>query len=325
MIPAMGIREAGHAMANVLPGLAAAVTSRVPLPVAETLGAKAGALMAVVPNRMRRRSLENLARAFPDHPASHRSELARRALAHAGREAGATVNWYGHANGELPSICSNYAEIAAAIERDRAAGRGTLWVGAHLGNPQLLSALCATLVPVTSVGTGYHFRRHLDFVAEGRQRLGLTCIPANAPPLELLRALQRNELVCFLPDVQPRRNNGVWLPFFGRPACTTLFPASLARLTGAVLRPAFLVREGERYRARLHEPLELPRNDEGDAGLERAMRAWSTALEQEVRRHPEQWIWMSRRWRPLPTGVDAGANAGADASANAGLMTGQAS
>jgi KDO2-lipid IV(A) lauroyltransferase len=265
----------------------------------------------VCPTRFRRRSLDNLERALPERPSGARARLSRRALAHAGREGGATIKWFATDKERLPGLCVNYAEVVATLAADRAGGRGAIWVGAHLGNPQLLSALCATVAPVTGVGTEYHFRAHLRFVAEGRARLGMRYVATSEPPLELLRALQRNELVTFLPDVQPRRNSGVWLPFFGRPACTSTFPAQLARLTGAVLRPAFLVREGGRYRALLHAPLGTPQLAEGDAGLERAMRAWSAALEREVRARPEQWIWMSRRWRAAPAAGASPAAAGA--------------
>ncbi|HZL99096.1 MAG TPA: hypothetical protein VFD43_02495 [Planctomycetota bacterium] len=300
---AMSLRDARHRISRGLPGAAAAVTARLPLPIAESVGRGLGALTGVVPNRLYRRALDNLRFAFPEQPESTRAELARRSLAHAGRELAATLRWFSRGSAALPGLCTNYGELCATLRSDLAAGRGAIWVGSHLGNPQLLSGLCATVAPVTGVHTGYHARSQFGFVAEARARVGLRHIPANAPPLELLRALQRNELVSILPDVQPRRNVGVWLPFFGRPACTSTFAASLARLTGSVLRPVFLVREGDRYRALIRDRLAPPRADEGDAGLERAMLAWSAALEEEVRRRPEQWIWINRRWRDLPDGA----------------------
>jgi KDO2-lipid IV(A) lauroyltransferase len=317
-IAGMGIRESRRGLANLVPRAAASAMAAMPLPVAEALGAGAATLIAVGPTRFRRRSLDNLAQALPERPSGARARLSRRALAHAGREAGATIKWFATDRERLPGLCVNYAEVVATLAADRAGGRGAIWVGAHLGNPQLLSALCATVAPVTGVGTEYHFRAHLRFVAEGRARLGMRYVATSEPPLELLRALQRNELVTFLPDVQPRRSNGVWVPFFGRPACTTTFPAALARLTGAVLRPAFLVRDGRGYRAVLRDPIAAPRLADGDAGLERAITAWSDALEQEVRARPEQWIWMSRRWRERPAEPAADAPVAARASQLAG-------
>lgn len=301
----MGLRDAGHKVANVLPGAAAAVSARLPLGVAESLGARTGVLFGTLPHRFHRRLIENLARAFPEQTRRQRSALARRTMAHVGREGGATLKWFARPDAriELPRICRNFSELAATIERDLAGGHGAIYAGAHLGNPQLLSALCATVAAVTGVGTDYHNREHLSFVGAGRRRLGLHYVAENSPPLDLLRALQRNELVTFLPDVQPRRSSGLWLSFFGQPACTTTFPAALSRLTGCVLRPVFLVREGEFYRALIHDAFEIPRAAEGEAGLARVMQAWSALLETEIRRHPEQWIWMSRRWRSMPAGA----------------------
>ena len=305
MAPGTGLRDAGHGLANLVPGAVATVVAPMPLTVAAALGGGTGACISVLPHRMRRRALANLASAYPGSSFGQRQALTCRVFTHAGREAGATVRWFARddARTALPASCGNFAELAATIRADREAGRGAIYVGAHFGNPQLLSALCATLAPVTGVGTDYHARSHLRFVVRGRERLGLRYIPENSPPLELLRALQRNELVTFLPDMQPRRNNGAWLPFFGRPACTTRFPAALARLTGAVLRPVFLVREGKGYRALVRDPLVPPRLEDGDAGLDRTMLRWTALLEEEVRRRPEQWIWMSRRWRPMPEGA----------------------
>jgi len=299
----MRAREDGQKLTSLLPAAAAAVTGRLPLAVAETVGVGAGVLFWTLSKRYRRQTLENLRHSFPERPDSSRAALARHALTHAGREVGATMRWFVRGREGLPGVCSNYADLAATIERDRAAGRGAIYAGAHLGNPQLLSALCATVAPVTGVGISYHTRPHLRFVAEGRRRLGLHYVPDSTPPLDVLRALQRNELVTFLPDMQPHRNAGLWLPFLGRPACTTTFPASLARLTGAVLRPIFLVRDGRRYRAVIRDPIATPRLAANDADLERAMREWSAVVEEEVRRRPEQWIWMSRRWRPVPEGA----------------------
>jgi len=302
MIPRMGLRDAGHGLANVLPGAAAAVAARLPLPVAESVGSRTALLFGMLPNRFFRRAVENLARAFPEQSAASRVALARGAAAHYGRETAALANWFActDPHRELPAICVNYAELRATIGRDLEGGRGAIYLGGHFGNPQLLSALCGTVAPVTGVGTDYHRRSHLGFVTEGRQRLGLRYIPENSPPLDLLRALQRNELVTFLPDVQPRRNRGLWLPFFGTPACTTTFPAALARLTGCVLRPIYLAREGGRYQAIVRDPIAAPDPAEGDAGVARAMLAWTATLEEEVRRRPEQWLWMARRWRAMP-------------------------
>ena len=301
----MRLREASHELAHKLPGALAAVTARLPLPVAESIGARTGSLLAVLPNRLRRHSLANLELSFPEQPAASRAAIARQALAHAGRELGATMRWFLLGRERLTAVCENYAELAQAIRRDLEPGRGAIYAGGHFGNPQLLSALCATVVPVTGVENAYHGRQHLGFIAEGRQRLGLRYVPRDTPPLDLLRALQRNELVTFLPDAHPRRQNGLWLPFFGVPACTTTFPAAMARLTGCVLRPVFLVREGRRYRAVIRDPLAPPRPEGGDAELERVMLEWTATLEEEVRRRPGQWVWMSRRWRTMPPGARA--------------------
>ncbi|MHC5209593.1 MAG: lysophospholipid acyltransferase family protein [Planctomycetota bacterium] len=295
----MSKRAASYQSLKLLSLRLAGLFARLPLPVSSGIGSAMIAVGSLLPSRRRRRCLANLALAFPERTPEWHRATADRACLNAGREMIATLSRSYRPRAELPSICTNYAELREVVERDLAEDTGVLIVGGHIGNPPLLAALCATFAPVTGLVERYDFEPHRDFVCAARERLGLQTVPNGEWSLDLLRALQRKEVVTFLPDVPPRRNHGITVPFFGRPACTTTFPAALARLTGCAFRPLYLVREGSRYRVIIRDRIRPPLPGEGDAGLEQATLAWTRVLEEEIRARPEQWLWTMRRWLPV--------------------------
>ena len=124
-------------------------------------------------------------------------------------------------------------------------------------------------------------------LAVGLAASGCTAAPAPAPPPE-------NIVEDLLPDA-------INVDFFGRPAATTSTLAALAIRTGAPVIPLFaLPLPGGRYRMIYEPPVEPPGEDSPDAVREFTQRC-TDVLEMHVRRHPELWLWMHRRWRGTPS------------------------
>ena len=121
----------------------------------------------------------------------------------------------------------------------------------------------------------------------------------------MLRALQDNELVAILIDQHIQPVDAVTVTFFGRPASTTSAAAALALRTGAPVIPLFcLPMPDGRYRLVYEHPVEPPLPDAPDPVTEFTQRC-TDVLEMYVRRNPEWWLWMHRRWREDVTGADA--------------------
>jgi KDO2-lipid IV(A) lauroyltransferase len=111
---------------------------------------------------------------------------------------------------------------------------------------------------------------------------------------QLLRILRESEALALLVD-QDIEAEGCWVPFFGRLAHTPLGPAHLALRRRAVVIPTFDERlPSGRHRVTFHPPLEL------DPDPVRATAQMSLVIEEQIRRRPEQWVWMHRRWRRRP-------------------------
>jgi KDO2-lipid IV(A) lauroyltransferase len=137
-----------------------------------------------------------------------------------------------------------------------------------------------------------------------RARAGITLHPVSGSAGALLRALRAGGVVAFVIDQHVPGRWGVGVPFFGRLASTVDAPAILAARTGAPVLPAFLFREGfEHHRLVIGDRIPLPGGRGRDATIDATAR-FSHAVEEVVRAHPEQWIWMHRRWK-LAEGLPA--------------------
>jgi Kdo2-lipid IVA lauroyltransferase/acyltransferase len=115
-----------------------------------------------------------------------------------------------------------------------------------------------------------------------------------------LRVLQEGHGVAVLIDQHIQTRDAIAVDFFQRPAATTAAVAALALRTGAPIMPVFaLPMPGGRYRMIYEHPVEPPPADSADPIRELTQRC-TDVLEMYVRRHPELWLWMHRRWRDVP-------------------------
>lgn len=249
--------------------------------------------------RDRRRALEHLALALPERPAGERWWIARAAFLHQGMNLAEDLHLLSRGCEDV----ARYVEVEGweRVEALRAAGRGVLIVTGHCGNWELLAAA------INCRGLGMRVvARALDepelqeLLAGLRRRFGSETIERGRPGAarELLRGLREGALGMLID--QDTRVEGVWVPFFGRPAYTPVGAAKVALREGVAAVPAFIERRADgSHRARFLEPLELP----GEVG--EATAAMTRVIEEQVRRRPEQWVWMHRRWRrqPVPPSV----------------------
>lgn len=192
---------------------------------------------------------------------------------------------------------SGLANLRQAWEK----GRGVLVLTAHLGSWELLVSAAAMLgYPVNIV------YRPLDaepldlFFRTLRGRYKARLLPKTRAIRPILKALRRGELVGMLLDQNPRRRQGVFVDFFGKPACTHAGLALVARRTGAPVVPMFLVREGRNYRMVIEPEVPLVDTGDKDRDLKVNTRLYNKALESIIRRYPEQWFWVHRRWKKTP-------------------------
>jgi KDO2-lipid IV(A) lauroyltransferase len=191
---------------------------------------------------------------------------------------------------------------AEHVEAARSAGRGVLLVTAHFGNWEVHGMAHGWLFGPIGV-----IARPLDNPAldarlcEVRRRPGNTVIYKKRALPQVLRLLRDNRGVAILIDQNVQQGDGVFVDFFGRPAATTTAAAALALKTGCALVPSHTeLREDGRY-ALVYEPaLEVPASGDRDADVHRLTQRLTGVIEEWVRRRPEQWLWLHRRWKTQP-------------------------
>ncbi len=183
------------------------------------------------------------------------------------------------------------------------AGKGAVVLTAHFGNWELLGASMRArgapmqylLPPQSNEGS--------DATFDGiRAELGIPAVKIGFGMRGALLALRSGAFLGMLPD-QDARKVGIHVPFFGRPASTHTGPARLADRARCPIAVGLIEREpGPRFRARIVAILTPDTNVEEALEVERITRAVTETIEAGVRRRPDHWYWLHRRWKtPPPT------------------------
>ena len=268
-----------------------------PRPLADWLGyAYARLLDAAVP-RLRRIAKRNLSFAMPELTAARHCEIADGVYRSIGRLLVAFARF--------PSIdASNindwiryegFEHFTAARER----GKGVLFATAHLGNWELSAFAHALMAQPMHVVVRPLDNRLIDrFVEQRRSASGNTLIGKREFARPILKALRENEAVGILVDQNAGADTGVFVPFFGVPACVNISFAKMAAHSGAAVIPGFAVWSETERRYILRFYPEVPIT--GDAAVDTA--AIQSALELAIRQAPDQWLWIHRRWKTRPPG-----------------------
>ena len=185
------------------------------------------------------------------------------------------------------------------FEEARRRGRGVLFATAHLGNWELSAFAHALMAEPMHVIVRPLDNPRLDALVERRRALsGNRLIQKKEAARSILKALAANQAVGILIDQNSSLEDGVFVDFFGVPACASTGLARLAAHSGATVIPGFaLWSEAEgRYVLRFYPPVEIT----GDATED--TRRLQRQLETVIRQHPDQWLWIHRRWKTRPPG-----------------------
>ncbi|MCL6545995.1 MAG: lysophospholipid acyltransferase family protein [Bryobacteraceae bacterium] len=278
---------------------AAAVTSLewTPLPVAGRLARLYAGLLDRCLPRLRRTALRNMELALPELPEQERRRIADGVFRSIARLLVAFARFPRLNRGNI-SEWIRY-EGLEHFEQARERGRGILFATAHLGNWELSAYAHALLAEPMHVVVRPLDNRLLDRLVERRRSLsGNRMIEKRDFARSILKALAANEAVGILADQNTSPEQGVFVKFFGIPACSNSSLARLAAHTGATVIPGFALWEEaeQRYVLRFYPPVAI----EGDpvADTQRIQRA----IEDVVRQYPDQWLWIHKRWKTRPPG-----------------------
>ncbi len=187
------------------------------------------------------------------------------------------------------------------VEEARSRGKGGIFVTGHLANWELCAVYVALRgLPMNVVARRIYVEELDRKLVSMRRAMGVHTLYRDQSMRVMLRCLERNEFLGVLPDQDVRRVGGIFVDFFGRPAYTPVGPALLALASGAPLLLARDIRMGTRHHVTVDPPIyanrEAPRHEE----VRRLVCLYTNRLEEFIREHPDQWVWMHRRWRTRP-------------------------
>ncbi|MFV2072469.1 MAG: lysophospholipid acyltransferase family protein [Thermoanaerobaculales bacterium] len=275
--------------------------SRLPLRLTRTIGVPLGRAALRLSASTRKRIRTHLEIAFPELDRTDRNALMRAVGRHFGLLL-AEVSWLWRASPEdVQALCElkGGEHFVAAHE----AGRGTVLVTAHCGNWELLNSRLQCLgIPASIIVRRLDDPRIDEISTRLRTRFGAEVIHRDdRVGRRLIRVLADNRLIALLIDQDLPGSAGVFVPFFGRPAWTPVGAAVLALRNGSPLIPTFGHRRPDgTHLVEVHPPIPIPSSGTRESKVEELTAAAMAAIERQIRAHPEQWVWMHRRWRTQP-------------------------
>jgi len=274
-----------------------------PRPLAHAVGIVIGKLVYHLHPRLRHVGRRNLEMAFPEKSPAERHEILRGVYVSLGRLLGEACLFPRYALGNASEIAvyQGFENFEAAERR----GLGVLLLTAHFGGWEVGSffhSLCGhpMQIVVRPLDNSY-----IDaLVTRYRGLHGNTMIGKNDFARGLIMAMRRNETVGILMDTNMTPPQGVFVDFFGIPACTASGLARVALHTDAAVVPAFTIWDPvlRKYRVEFAPAVELLRTGDNEADAIANTAKFTKVIEEFVRRYPDQWLWVHRRWKTRPAG-----------------------
>lgn len=274
-----------------------------PLPWVSAVGRGLGTLFYVVDAKHRRITLANLAFAF----GRERTEEELQGIARgAYQNLACCVTELMKLSSFSSSQIGRWVTLEGMehYETARAERKGILLLGAHFGNWELMSiVICIRANPLFAVARPLN-NIYLDRFMRGlRERFGNRVLDKIGALKEVSQLLKKGESIGFLLDQNVSGRSGVFVPFFGQPASTNKGLAVIALRTGAPVVPVFIVRGGSGHRVVFEKEIALVRTGNLEKDIVENTARFTGVIESQIRRYPDHWLWMHRRWKTQAKGL----------------------
>jgi Kdo2-lipid IVA lauroyltransferase/acyltransferase len=274
-----------------------------PRPAARAFAISLALIFYLLHSRLRRVGMRNLAMAFPEKSEAERARILRGEFISLGRLLAEVCHFPQYTLENVGDVV--VYEGFENFQQARARGKGVLLFAGHFGGWELSSFVISMhghwmYVLMRGMDNQYLGRLILHY----RTMHGNKAVDKDDFVRGLLSAMRANEVVGMLIDTNMTPPQGIFVDFFGIPACTASGMARIALKTDAAVVPTFTIwdRELGRYRLRFDPALELVRSDDLEADIKANTQMFTKVIEDYVRKYPEQWLWVHRRWKTRPEG-----------------------
>jgi KDO2-lipid IV(A) lauroyltransferase len=260
------------------------------------LGRGLGSLAHGVDARHREVALRNMALALPEVPEAERRRLVRECFRHFGS---ALCDAVSSTRFDAQEMCRRFTlEGWEHVEEAESLGRGVFMLTAHLGLWELVPPIVGLYrgpidIVVRPADNPWLDRELCDL----RERFGNRVVPKRGAARRMLETIRASGRVGLLIDQRVQEREGITVPFFGRPALTSSILARVSLRTGAPVIPMTAYPEPKgRYRVVVRPAILPPESKDDDTAVAALTRRYLEVAEEDIRAHPEIWLWMHRRW-----------------------------
>lgn len=274
-----------------------------PRPLARAKGICLGLLVYLLYGHLRRVGMRNLTLAFPEMKQRERRRILRGTYISLGRQLAEVCLFPRYTRENVNQIV--VYEGFENFERAFAKGKGVLFLTAHLGAWEL-SAFAHSLQghPLAIVMRSLDNPQVDHLIQSYRTMHGNRTMDKDDFVRGLLAAMRNGETVGILMDTNMTPPQGVFVDFFGIPACTASGLARIALRTNAAVVPGFTVWDAKlrKYILRFDPAVELVHTGDDQADIVANTSKFTKVIEDYIRRYPDQWLWVHRRWKTRPEG-----------------------
>ena len=279
------------------------ILGTLPRPLARAFAIAIAQLVYLVHFRLRQVGMRNLAMAFPEKSAAERKRILRGEFTSLGRQLAELCQFprYTPENVEQVVVYDGLENY----ERAYARGQGVLFLTAHFGGWELSAFAHSLHGHWVNIVMRPMDNQYLDRMLQSYRTMhGNKVVPKDDFVRGLLAAMKAGETVGILMDTNMTPPQGVFVDFFGIKACTASGLARIAMRTDAAVVPGFTIWDESlgKYRLRFDPALELIRTGNLEADIVANTQVFTKVIEDYVRKYPEQWLWVHRRWKTRPEG-----------------------
>ncbi len=259
-------------------------------------------LYALLP-KLQKTAEFNLQLAFPEWSDARRDAVVQGMLRNLG--------WMAAEFARLPKLTKENIEQLVILDgqenflEGQKRGKGVLYLTGHVGAWELSSFAHALY------GFPLHYMaRPIDNLLLDKLVNAYRCRSENLPIFKnesaraLLKILREAGTIGILADQNTMPEEGVFVDFFGKSACTTTGVARVALHTDAAVVPGYAVWDAgiQKYRLRFEPPVELIRTGDDEKDIFENTQRFAKVIESIIRKYPEQWVWVHARWKTRPKG-----------------------
>jgi Kdo2-lipid IVA lauroyltransferase/acyltransferase len=179
-------------------------------------------------------------------------------------------------------------------------GNGAIVLSAHFGNWELIAMYFAGKgYPSNVVARPIYYEKYNEWVSFLRNSMGVNVVYRTDSPKKLIRLLKDGQLLGIVADQDIDSIEGVFIRFFGKEAYTPSAPVKLSSSVNTPITPMFIVRNGLKHHIYVEDPIVVDKSS-SENWVEEYTQKWSDVVESYIKKYPEQWVWMHKRWKTLP-------------------------